>query len=172
MQGCKLCSNPCHVLTIMVGAFSISSPANWITHWNFVGSTRPRRRQPPTLGVWGISPGWEQGLGCVDALAICYSGEAEGQLRVQMWGTEAVCVPCRSRSRERRRRRSRSASRERRKSRSRSRDRHRRHRSRSRSHSRGHRRGSRDRSSKHKYVFSTGVLWKGESLAHSDLPGP
>ncbi|XP_059717792.1 putative RNA-binding protein Luc7-like 1 isoform X1 [Haemorhous mexicanus] len=56
----------------------------------------------------------------------------------------------RSRSRERRRRRSRSVSRERRKSRSRSRDRHRRHRSRSRSHSRGHRRGSRDRSSKHK----------------------
>ncbi|XP_030337293.1 putative RNA-binding protein Luc7-like 1 isoform X1 [Strigops habroptila] len=56
----------------------------------------------------------------------------------------------RSRSRDRRRRRSRSASRERRKSRSRSRDRHRRHRSRSRSHSRGHRRGSRDRSSKHK----------------------
>ncbi|NXW72644.1 LUC7 protein, partial [Hirundo rustica] len=69
---------------------------------------------------------------------------------VQMRGTETVCVPCRSRSRERRRRRSRSASRERRKSRSRSRDRHRRHRSRSRSHSRGHRRGSRDRSSKHK----------------------
>ncbi|NXR35035.1 LUC7 protein, partial [Zosterops hypoxanthus] len=68
----------------------------------------------------------------------------------QTRGTEAVCVPCRSRSRERRRRRSRSASRERRKSRSRSRDRHRRHRSRSRSHSRGHRRGSRDRSSKHK----------------------
>ncbi|XP_072458168.1 putative RNA-binding protein Luc7-like 1 isoform X3 [Notamacropus eugenii] len=56
----------------------------------------------------------------------------------------------RSRSRDRRRRRSRSGSRERRKSRSRSRDRHRRHRSRSRSHSRGHRRGSRDRSSKHK----------------------
>ncbi|KAM6244757.1 putative RNA-binding protein Luc7-like 1 isoform 1-T1 [Spheniscus humboldti] len=56
----------------------------------------------------------------------------------------------RSRSRDRRRRRSRSTSRERRKSRSRSRDRHRRHRSRSRSHSRGHRRGSRDRSSKHK----------------------
>ncbi|XP_073218815.1 putative RNA-binding protein Luc7-like 1 isoform X3 [Lepidochelys kempii] len=58
----------------------------------------------------------------------------------------------RSRSRDRRRRRSRSASREKRKSRSRSRerDRHRRHRSRSRSHSRGHRRGSRDRSSKHK----------------------
>ncbi|XP_027718673.1 putative RNA-binding protein Luc7-like 1 isoform X2 [Vombatus ursinus] len=57
----------------------------------------------------------------------------------------------RSRSRDRRRRRSRSGSRERRKSRSRSRDRHRRHRSRSRSHSRGHRRGSRDRSSKHKF---------------------
>ncbi|XP_060642238.1 putative RNA-binding protein Luc7-like 1 isoform X2 [Anolis sagrei] len=58
----------------------------------------------------------------------------------------------RSRSRERRRRRSRSASREKRKSRSKSRERerHRRHRSRSRSHSRGHRRGSRDRSSKHK----------------------
>uniref|UniRef100_F6YEV6 LUC7 like n=1 Tax=Ornithorhynchus anatinus TaxID=9258 RepID=F6YEV6_ORNAN len=56
----------------------------------------------------------------------------------------------RSRSRDRRRRRSRSASRERRKSRSRSRERHRRHRTRSRSPSRGHRRGSRDRSSKHK----------------------
>ncbi|KAG8145506.1 putative RNA-binding protein [Naja naja] len=58
----------------------------------------------------------------------------------------------RSRSRERRRRRSRSLSREKRKSRSKSRERerHRRHRSRSRSHSRGHRRGSRDRSSKHK----------------------
>ncbi|NXA62174.1 LUC7 protein, partial [Mohoua ochrocephala] len=69
---------------------------------------------------------------------------------VQTRGTETICVPSRSRSRERRRRRSRSASRERRKSRSRSRDRHRRHRSRSRSHSRGHRRGSRDRSSKHK----------------------
>ncbi|XP_059978502.1 putative RNA-binding protein Luc7-like 1 isoform X1 [Lagenorhynchus albirostris] len=58
----------------------------------------------------------------------------------------------RSRSRDRRRRRSRSTSRERRKSsRSRSRDRHRRHRSRSRSHSRGHRRASRDRSSKYKF---------------------
>ncbi|XP_039205821.1 putative RNA-binding protein Luc7-like 1 isoform X8 [Crotalus tigris] len=58
----------------------------------------------------------------------------------------------RSRSRERRRRRSRSLSREKRKSRSKSRERerHRRHRSRSGSHSRGHRRGSRDRSSKHK----------------------
>ncbi|XP_077173240.1 putative RNA-binding protein Luc7-like 1 isoform X2 [Paroedura picta] len=58
----------------------------------------------------------------------------------------------RSRSRERRRRRSRSTSRERRKSRSKSRERerHRRHRSRSRSHSRGHRRGSRDGSTKHK----------------------
>lgn len=60
-------------------------------------------------------------------------------------------ICCRSRSRDRRRRRSRSTSRERRKSsRSRSRDRHRRHRSRSRSHSRGHRRASRDRSSKYK----------------------
>ncbi|KAL7979109.1 hypothetical protein Chor_015133 [Crotalus horridus] len=58
----------------------------------------------------------------------------------------------RSRSRERRRRRSRSLSREKRKSRSKSRERerHRHHRSRSGSHSRGHRRGSRDRSSKHK----------------------
>ncbi|KAM3826646.1 putative RNA-binding protein Luc7-like 1 isoform 4-T7 [Vipera latastei] len=58
----------------------------------------------------------------------------------------------RSRSRERRRRRSRSLSREKRKSRSKSRERerHRRHRSRSGSHSRGHRRGSRDRTSKHK----------------------
>uniref|UniRef100_A0A8D1WB56 LUC7 like n=1 Tax=Sus scrofa TaxID=9823 RepID=A0A8D1WB56_PIG len=60
--------------------------------------------------------------------------------------------PCRSRSRDRRRRRSRSPSRERRKSsRSRSQDRHRRHRSRSRSHSRGHRRPSRDRSSKYRF---------------------
>uniref|UniRef100_A0A4X1UN35 Luc7-like protein n=1 Tax=Sus scrofa TaxID=9823 RepID=A0A4X1UN35_PIG len=58
----------------------------------------------------------------------------------------------RSRSRDRRRRRSRSPSRERRKSsRSRSQDRHRRHRSRSRSHSRGHRRPSRDRSSKYRF---------------------
>ncbi|XP_034987868.2 putative RNA-binding protein Luc7-like 1 isoform X2 [Zootoca vivipara] len=58
----------------------------------------------------------------------------------------------RSRSRERKRKRSRSISREKRKSRSKSRERerHRRHRSRSGSHSRGHRRGSRDRSSKHK----------------------
>ncbi|MXQ80898.1 hypothetical protein E5288_WYG008937 [Bos mutus] len=74
------------------------------------------------------------------------SRRAETAVRCQ----HSLC--CRSRSRDRRRRRSRSTSRERRKSsRSRSRDRHRRHRSRSRSHSRGHRRASRDRSSKYKF---------------------
>ncbi|KAF4015411.1 hypothetical protein G4228_007215 [Cervus hanglu yarkandensis] len=82
--------------------------------------------------------------------------EREREERLSRRGETAVrrqhSLCCRSRSRDRRRRRSRSTSRERRKSsRSRSRDRHRRHRSRSRSHSRGHRRASRDRSSKYKF---------------------
>lgn len=170
MQGCKLCSGPCHVLTIMVGAFSRSFPANWITHWHFVGSTKSRRKQLPTM--WVISPQCCRGWTVLMLWVFVAQQSLRGISGVQIWGTETVCVPSRSRSRERRRRRSRSASRERRKSRSRSRDRHRRHRSRSRSHSRGHRRGSRDRSSKHKYVFLTGVLLGRGGLASQWPPWP
>lgn len=68
MQGCKLCSGPFHMLTITMGAFSRSFPANWITHWHFVGTTSPRR-----CG--------RQGLDCVDALGVCHSGGSQEELR-------------------------------------------------------------------------------------------
>lgn len=163
MQGCELCSGPCHCAYSNGGSFfyKLSRKLNNISVYNNNSTGILLVAQGPGGGScpWcGCRQGCGgQGLGCVDALGVCHSGGSQRQLRVQIRGTEAVCVPSRSRSRERRRRRSRSASRERRKSRSRSRDRHRRHRSRSRSHSRGHRRGSRDRSSKHKYVFPTGM---------------